>query len=291
MTFLLDVVVPLLVIFVMTICGMNVRYEDFSDLRRYPVRIPLIVIGHWIALTAVAGVVGRILHSPPAVAAGMLLVAAAPVATLSNYYTQLARGNLALAVAVTAVSNVVAVVATPLVASTGFQVFLGEAAAFDLPLARVAQQTLFGLLLPLCLGMTIRHRAPAWTTRWNSRLQRLAMLAIAGALAFVLMDQFAAISDQLAMLFGAAAVFTLAMLATGAIAALLTTRVAADRRALAWGFPARNVAVAALIATSTVDRIAVASFVAALFATQVAIMIPLAAWLGRRAGERQPAVP
>ena len=116
MTILLDVVVPLLVIFVMTVVGMNLRYEDFVHVRRYPVRVPLIVIGQWVALTVVAGLIGRILHAPLPVAAGMLLVAAAPVATLSNYYTQLARGNLALAVAVTAVSNVLAVVATPMIA-------------------------------------------------------------------------------------------------------------------------------------------------------------------------------
>jgi hypothetical protein len=44
----------------------------------------------------------------------------------------------------------------------------------------------------------------------------------------------------------------------------------------------RNAAVAALIATSALGQVAMASFIAVLFATQVALLIPLALWLRRR---------
>jgi hypothetical protein len=56
------------------------------------------------------------------------------------------------------------------------------------------------------------------------------------------------------------------------------------RRALPWSFPARNVAFAALIATAAVGQIAMASFLAVLFATQVALLVPLALWLNPTRG-------
>lgn len=280
---------PLLVVLVMTIVGMDLRAADFLRVRRHPVLVPAIVIGQWTALTLVAGLVGWLLDMPQAVAGGALLVAAAPVATLSNYYTQLARGHLALAVTVTAVSNALAPLATPLVAAAGFGLFLDESADFALPLATVARQAAAGLLLPLLAGMLIRHRAPAWTTRWRARLQVLSLLAIALVFVAVVADQFEAIRDRFAIYLGASAAFTAAMLATGLLVARLAARSAEDRRALVWGFPARNFAVATLIATAAVGQAQMLSFVAVLFATQIAVLVPLGWQLGRRNGERPAA--
>jgi bile acid:Na+ symporter, BASS family len=280
----IDVALPLLVVIVMTIVGLELRGADFLRVREYPVLVPAIVVGQWIALTAVAGLVGLLPGLPQAVAAGALLVAAAPVATLSNYYTHLAAGHLALAVTVTAVSNALAFLATPLVAAIGFRLFLGEAAAVELPLARAAQQTFVGLLLPLAAGMAIRHRAPQWTQRWRTRVQLLGMLAIAAVFGLIVVDQYAAIRDGFGALLGAALLFTGAMLAIGALAAAIAP--AADRRALLWGFPARNVAVATLIAATTIGQAAMALFAAVLFATQIALFVPLGRWLGARRDRR-----
>lgn len=280
---------PLLVVLVMTIVGMDLRAADFLRVRRHPVLVPAIVIGQWVALTLVAGLVGWLLDMPQAVAGGALLVAAAPVATLSNYYTQLARGHLALAVTVTAVSNALAPLATPLVAAAGFGLFLDESADCALPLATVARQAAAGLLLPLLAGMLIRNRAPAWTTRWRARLQVLSLLAIALVFVAVVADQFEAIRDRFAIYLGASAAFTAAMLATGLLVARLAARSAEDRRALVWGFPARNFAVATLIATAAVGRAQMLSFAAVLFATQIAVLVPLGWRLGRRSGERPAA--
>ena len=283
MTLLFDVVVPILVIFIMTIVGLDLRFEDFRRIRQYPTILPGTIIGQWLAAMLVAGFLGRWLQLPHAVAGGALLVAAAPVATLSNYYTQLARGHLALAVTTTAISSVLAVVATPLVAAVGFRLFLGQSSAFDLPIAKVMQRTVVGLLLPLCIGMFIRHRAEQWATRWRRLLQALGLVAVVAVLGFVVVSQFEEIRDQFWVFLVASSLFTLATLAIGMVAVPLMTRWEPDRWSLLWGFPARNVAIATLIATAAIGQIAMASFVAVLFATQVLLLVPLALWHGNAA--------
>lgn len=291
MTAQIDVAIPLLVVFIMTIVGMDLRFEDFLRIRRYPLLVPCVVIGQWIVLTLVAGLAGRALGLPDVVIGGALLVAAAPVAALSGYYTQLAGGHLALAVTVAGVSNVLAVAMTPLVATLGFRWFLDVSAAFELPLHKVAQQTIVGLLLPLLTGMLIRRRAPDWTARWRSPLQGLGVLAIVIVLGIVAANQLATIRAQFGTLFAAAASFTVVTLAFGLLVAKMVTRSDEDRRAVVWSFPARNVAVATLIATSAAGQIAMTSFIAVLFATQVALLIPLALWLRRKGDRQHPAAP
>lgn len=106
-----------------------------------------------------------------------------------------ALGQLALAVATAAVSNALAVVATPLAATVSFRLFLGEAVAFELPFANIVQLSVTGLLLPLLAGMAIRHYAAQWTLRWRARLHGLGLLAIAAVFAAIVANQFETIRD------------------------------------------------------------------------------------------------
>lgn len=289
MTLLLDVFLPLLVIFIMTIVGMDLRLADFLRVRRYPVLVPAIVVGQWLAAMLVAGLVGRLLELPYAVAGGALLVAAAPVAALTNYYTQMARGHLALAVTITAISTVLAVVATPLVASAGFTLFLGSAARFELPVLKILQQTVLGLVLPLVAGMIIGKRAPVWSLRWRGRLQKLSFVAVAAIFLFVVVAQFTAIREQWPVLLGASLLYTFTLLGLGGLVARLAALGDDERRAVLWGFPARNLAVAALLATVAVGQLEMATFAAVLFAVHLGVMVPLAAWLGRVRGVERTA--
>ncbi len=289
MTLLLDVFLPVLVIFIMTIVGMDLRFADFLRVRRYPLLVPAIIAGQWAAAILVAGLVGKLLELSYSLAGGALLVAAAPVAALSNYYAQLANGYLALAVTVTAISTVLAVALTPLAASAGFALFLGSSANIDLPLLKITQQAVVGLVLPLLAGMVIRQRAPAWSLRWQRRLQMLGFAASVAIFVFVVVAQFTTIREQWASLLVASLLYTFALL----VVALVVTRLAgldhADRWALVWGFPARNLAVAALIATAVVGQLAMATFGAVLFAVHLATMIPLALWIGRTSARRKTA--
>lgn len=279
MTSWVESFIPVIVIFVMVIVGTDLRFADFQRVRRYPILVPGIVIGQWVLLTVVAGSAGYLLDLPPTITGGAILFAAAPVAALSGYYTQLANGHLALAVTVAAISNLLAAIFTPLAASVGFWYFLGSNGAMELPVLKIALQTVIGLLLPLLAGMLLRHFASNWIARWRGLLQGISLIAIFAMLGFVIFDQFPAIRAQFGLLFSVSIVLTLAMLAVGFLSVKLVVHASQDRRALIWGFPARNVGIATLAATSVMGQMAVASFIAVLFTTQVILLVPLALWL------------
>ena len=118
------------------------------------------------------------------------------------------------------------------------------------------------------------------------------MLGFAASVAifvFVVVAQFAAIREQWAVLLEASLLYTLALVAVAVIVTRLARLDHADCWALVWGFPARNLAVAALIATTVVGQLAMATFGAVLFAVHLATMIPLALWIGRASGRRRAA--
>jgi BASS family bile acid:Na+ symporter len=283
-TSLLDVALPLLVIFVMTVVGLQLAPSDFARARGRPVAIPALLLAQWLAASVVAVLVGRWPWIPPPAAAGLLLLAAAPAAPLVNYYAQLSRGAVALSVTLTALATGMALFMTPLVAAQGFQLVGRSSVGLALPASVIALQLLVGLLLPVAAGMLIRSRAPARTAAWRPTLQRGSVVAIVVVLAAVLVDQWPVITDQAVGFGGAALVFTVALLAAGALATRLARLDGAERRALVWGFPIRSVAVAFLLADDMAGGRQVIAAIAVVFVVQASIAVPLALWLA--AGSR-----
>jgi len=284
MSFVLSVALPLLVVFTMFVVGLSLTRVDFAN----PVRSPRVTIvallGQWLLPPVVAVLLVKCLLLPAALAMGVILAAAAPPAVISNYYALLARANVALAVTLTAVASLGAVVCTPLSASVAYWLAMRQSPGFDLPMANVLQQTVIGLLLPVLTGMAVRHFASAWTASYEQILQRLALLAVGLLVAFIVTDQISFIRAQLALVLLTAALFTGLLLAVGWLLGRALSRSGAERRALLFGFPARNLAVATLLAVAAFGRVDIAAFAAVFFLMQVLVLVPLALLLGRRAG-------
>jgi len=283
MSFVLSVALPLLVVFTMFVVGLSLTRLEFANLVRRP-RVSIAALaGQWLLPPAVAVLLVKLLVLPAVLAMGVILAAAAPPAVISNYYALLARANVALAVTLTAVASLGAAVCTPLSASVAYWLAMRQSPAFDLPTATVLKQTVIGLLLPVLVGMAVRHLASAWTARHEEILRRLALLAVGLLVAFIVTDQIALIQTQLALLLLTAALFTGVLLAVGWLLGRMVSRADAERRALLFGFPARNMAVATLVAVAAFGRVDIAAFAAVFFLVQVLVLVPLALLLGQRA--------
>jgi BASS family bile acid:Na+ symporter len=283
-----ELAIRVLVFLMMVTVGMDLRFRDFQRVRDHPRLVPGVVIGLWVALLIVGGFLGRSLALPDEVTGGVLLVAAAPAAALSCFYAQLAAGDLALATTLAAVSNALAFIATPLVATVGFHLFMGSSNQFDLPLMSVAQHTFVGLLLPLLAGMLIRHRLGVRLDFWRGPTRAVGLVAVVSVLAIAVVDDYTTIRAQFVDLLRAAIALTMAMLVVGVIVARVVSTNARDRSALPWAFAARNAPVAVLIATSVGGTGAMVSFVAVLFATQLTLLVPIALFAGHARARLRP---
>lgn len=107
--------IPLLLGIVMFGMGLTLSPADFKILGRHPKAVLVGVTAQFVImpLTAYALAVG--FNLPPEIAVGVILVGACPGGTASNVMTYLACGNVALSVAVTSISTLLAPVLTPAV--------------------------------------------------------------------------------------------------------------------------------------------------------------------------------
>ena len=107
--------IPWLLGIIMFGMGLTLAPSDFKILGQHPKAVLIGVVAQFVIMPTTAYLLSRALNLPPEVAIGVVLVGACPGGTASNVMTFLARGNVALSVAVTSISTLLAPLLTPAV--------------------------------------------------------------------------------------------------------------------------------------------------------------------------------
>ncbi len=94
--------------------ALDTRPESFREAARRPKVIALGVAAQFLILPGITFLLTLILNVRGSVALGMILVACCPPGNVSNIVTHQSRGDVALSVSMTAVSNLLAIVLMPL---------------------------------------------------------------------------------------------------------------------------------------------------------------------------------
>src|SRR5437764_12457923 len=122
--FITNRVVPAGLMLVMFSIGLTLTLGDFAMVARRPVLVGAGFVTHLFVLPLLALLVGLLFRLAPERALGLFIVSLCPAGTTSNAITFVGRGNVALAVILTALSSIVTVFTIPLVLSLAVPWFL-----------------------------------------------------------------------------------------------------------------------------------------------------------------------
>ncbi len=159
--------------------GMSLRLDHFRAVLRAPQLIGFGVLLQYALMPALAWLIAAALDLPPQLAAGLILVGAAPGGTASNVICYLAGGNVALSILVTGASTLLAVVATPLL--TWF--YVGE--RVPVPAGAMLVSVAQIVLVPVLLGVLINTYAHRYTRRLRALFPLLSVLIIVLIIAII----------------------------------------------------------------------------------------------------------
>ncbi|WP_427025340.1 bile acid:sodium symporter family protein [Aureimonas ureilytica] len=135
--------------------GLTLSLDDFREVARRPFDVGVGVLGQFLIMPLVAVLLTRIIPMTPEVAAGVILVGCCPGGTSSNVMTYLGKGDVALSVACTSVTTLLAPLVTPfLVWLFASQYLPVDAMSMFISIVKV-------ILVPLALGFALQKLAPA----------------------------------------------------------------------------------------------------------------------------------
>lgn len=140
--------------------ALGITLEDFKRLFNNPKILLTGVFSQFILFPALTFLLIIAINPAPSIALGMMLIAACPGGNVSNFMTQMAGGNAALSVSMTAFATLVSLVMTPL--NFQFWSSLYEPTATILKTVEMNPWELVKLVtlilgVPLILGMSFRH--------------------------------------------------------------------------------------------------------------------------------------
>ncbi len=171
----------------------------------------------------------------PALALGMMLVAACPSGALSNVLTWRARGNVALSVGLTTLSSLAAVVLTPF----NFALYgwinphtRALLQAVSLPVGGMLAQVALVLALPVVTGMLVGGRWPALARRAEKPLRGVSFALLMAFIALAFWENRALFVARFGDFFWLVVLQNGMALAIGQVVARLARLGDADRRAV-----------------------------------------------------------
>lgn len=175
------IVLPILTILMFDL-GLTLEGKDFVLVVKRYKAVLAGMIGQLLILPALAWCVANMLGLNPIFTIGLVLIACCPGGSSSNIFSMLAKGDVALSVSLTAISSLVTLVTVPVVMQLT-TASVGEAVGVRLPVVNLLMQNLVTMLLPILLGIGVRHfwhKAAARIEHVLSRLAFPALMLLAG---------------------------------------------------------------------------------------------------------------
>ncbi len=165
---------PLMLAVIMLSLGLTLQWSDFKRVLQRPSALLLGLAGQLLLVPALGFGVAALAGLEPVMAVGLLVLVACPGGVSSGLFTHLARGDVALSIALTAITSVAAMLSLPLVVNAAMQFFMGHANPVDLPLAHMVRSIFTLTTVPVLIGMGLRAWQPARVLRSLPMAGRLA---------------------------------------------------------------------------------------------------------------------
>lgn len=157
--------------------GLTLQPRDFLLLAKRPRAVLLGLFGQLIVLPLIAFGLATLFNLPPVFFIGMVLIACCPGGSSSNIFSMLAKGDIALSVSLTALSSIITLSTVPVVMQFTTSM-VGEAVGVKLPVVNLMLQNLVTMLVPIMLGIGVRHYWQGVAEKIERVLSKLAFPAL-----------------------------------------------------------------------------------------------------------------
>ncbi len=236
--------VPVLLGLIMFGMGLTLRPADFGVVAKHPWAVVVGLAAQFLVMPLLGYGIAVLMQFPPLLVVGMVLVGATPGGTASNVIVYLARGGVALSVAMTSISTLLAPLLTPLL------VLWLASSELPVPAGDMLLTILQVVIGPVVVGLVVRAVATRLVERVLPLLPLLSVGGIVLVVAAVVGGNAADVATTGVLLALAVILHNAAGLALGYGAARIVGLPESARRAVSVEVGMQNSGLAATLATT-----------------------------------------
>jgi bile acid:Na+ symporter, BASS family len=186
---LLTVFLPLALAVIMVGLGLHLGIADFRRVLAMPRAVVVALLVQVLALPPVAFLLAHAFDLPGQLGLGMVLLAVSPGGITANLFSHLTRGDIALNVSLTAINSLVALLTIPLWTALAMHSFLGSEGSVPPPTRKVVEVAVF-VIVPVLLGMSVRHWRPALAAAAERPIRVMSTLVLAGLIVLTVASEW-----------------------------------------------------------------------------------------------------
>lgn len=264
---------------IMFALGTTLRGEQFRLVFTQPRGVLIGLANLVVVAPLLAFGVAHLMNLDPWLAAGLVLLGAAPGGVFANLLTHAAGGATALSVSMTAISSTLAVVTVPLWLGIAVSEFGVQEQGAELNMPLVVVRVLIGIAVPLAAGMWLASRWPEWVAARQRLLERIALATFALIVVVAVVGQASAVLEHLGEVALACLLLNLLAMGVGFAAARLGRLDPPQATAISIELGVHNAALAVAIGSTVDERLAIP---AAVYSSFMVATAGIFAWLMRR---------
>ena len=272
-------IAPIALALIMLTLGLGLTTSDFTRVIKQPKDFLVGLICQVILLPIIAFVLIKILNVQPALALGVMIIAAAPGGVTSNILTKFANGDVALSVSLTAIISLLSILTVPFIVIKSADLLDINYLSKEISMSGISIKMFLVVTLPVVIGMLIRKFAQDFIIKRTALIEKISLTLFIIVFISIWLEEW----DNIIMYISRAGVITLilnvTMMVLGFYAAKIFASGIEQRKCISLECGLQNGTLAVFVSTQIFDDIIylipTASYALIMFVTSIIFVLLL----------------
>ena len=272
-------IAPIALALIMLTLGLGLTTSDFTRVIKRPKDFLVGLICQVILLPIIAFVLIKILNVQPALALGVMIIAAAPGGVTSNILTKFANGDVALSVSLTAIISLLSILTVPFIVIKSADLLDINYLSKEISMSGISIKMFLVVTLPVVIGMLIRKFAQNFIIKSTALIEKISLTLFIIVFISIWLEEW----DNIIMYISRAGVITLilnvTMMVLGFYVAKIFTSGIEQRKCISLECGLQNGTLAVFVSTQIFDDIIylipTASYALIMFVTSIIFVLLL----------------
>ena len=272
-------IAPIALALIMLTLGLGLTTSDFTRVIKQPKDFLIGLICQVILLPIIAFVLIKILNVQPALALGVMIIAAAPGGVTSNILTKFANGDVALSVSLTAIISLLSILTVPFIVIKSADLLDINYLSKEISMSGISIKMFLVVTLPVVIGMLIRKFAQNFIIKKTALIEKISLTLFMIVFISIWLEEW----DNIIMYISRAGVITLilnvTMMVLGFYVAKIFTSGIEQRKCISLECGLQNGTLAVFVSTQIFDDIIylipTASYALIMFVTSIIFVLLL----------------
>ncbi len=272
-------IAPIALALIMLTLGLGLTTSDFTRVVKRPKDFLVGLICQVILLPIIAFVLIKILNVQPALALGVMIIAAAPGGVTSNILTKFANGDVALSVSLTAIISLLSILTVPFIVIKSADLLDINYLSKEISMSGISIKMFLVVTLPVVIGMLIRKFAQNFILNRTALIEKISLTLFMIVFISIWLEEW----DNIIMYISRAGIITLILNVTMMVLGFYVAKIFASgieqRKCISLECGLQNGTLAVFVSTQIFDDIIylipTASYALIMFVTSIIFVLLL----------------